>query len=119
MSLRNVLGDVAIKSVAARPAGTYSSGPIANPGATSNVVAMVHASAVSGSTQTLDVAIQTSPDNSTWSTVTGGSIAQMSAVGNSMCNAYITDEYVQILATVGGTGTPTVTFRVEVMVIPS
>lgn len=118
MSLRNVLGDVAIKSSAA-VAGTYASGPIANPGATSNVIAMVHVSAVSGTTKTLDVAIQTSPDNSTWTTVPGGSIAQMSAVGNSMCNAYCTDEYIQVLATVAGTGTPIVTYRVFTLVIPS
>lgn len=118
MSLRQVLGDVALKS-AAQPAGTYASGPIANPGATSNVVALVHVSAVSGTTKTLDVAIQTSPDNTTWTSVTGGSIAQMSAVGNSICNAYIADQYVQVLATVAGSGTPIVTFRVEVMVIPA
>jgi hypothetical protein len=118
MSLRPVLGDVALKS-AAQAAGTYASGPIANPGAVSNVIALVHVTAVSGTTHTLDVAIQTSPDNSTWTSVTGGSIAQMSAAGNSMCNAYCNDEYVQILATVAGTGTPIVTFRVEVMVIPS
>lgn len=118
MSLRNVMADVALPHLL-RTAGTYGSGPIANPGATSNVIAHVYCSAVAGSTHTLDVAIQTSPDNSTWTSVTGGGITQMTAAGNAVCNAFCNDEYIQILATVGGSVSPSATFRVVVEVIPS
>lgn len=119
MSLRTVLADTALPLVAARPAGTYASGPIANPGAISNAVAWVYVSAVGGGgTHLLDVTFQTSPDNSTWTSVTGGGITQMSAVGSAVCYAGIADMYVQVLATVSGTSAPTVTFKVDVMVIP-
>lgn len=119
MSLRTVSGDIALPFATARAAGTYSSGPIANPGATSDVLALVYVAAVAGTTHTLDVALQTSPDNSTWTSVTGGGITQMTAAGNSVAYARCNDEYIQVLATVGGTGSPTVDFKVAVMVIPS
>jgi hypothetical protein len=118
VSLRPMLVDTAIPVATLRAAGTYSSGPIANPGAISNVGLWVFASAVGGTTQTLDVVIQTSPDGSTWTSLTSSAITQMTAIGSAQSNAYVPAEYIQVLATVGGTGSPTVTFRVEVLVVP-
>lgn len=118
MSLKAILGDVVLPS-AARNAGTYSSGPIANPGATSNVVVLAHVSAVNGATPALDVVLQTSNDGSSWSSVASSATPQLTAAGNTMANALVDDDYIQVLATVAGAGTPAVTFRVAVMVIPS
>lgn len=114
--LREVLGMVAIPT-SAMGAGTYTSGPIANPGIAASVVAHVHASTVSGTTQTLNVSIQSSNDNVTWTTIPGSAAAQLTGVGNSSTNAYADDDYIQIIAVVGGTGTPVVTFRVSCLVV--
>lgn len=118
MSLRMPLADIVLKQTTAAP-GTYATGPLANPGAASYVMVFVQVTAVAGSTHTLDVAIQTSPDNSTWSSLTGGSITQLTAAGGAVCSALVNDEYVQVLATVGGSVSPTVSFNVAVMVIES
>ena len=103
--------------LSSRGAGAYGTGPVSNPGQTNNVIAMVFVSAGSGTTHTLDVAIQTSPDNSTWTTVASG--AQITATtGSQLITAYVGSTlYAQVLATVGGTGTPTKTFNVGVLVM--
>jgi hypothetical protein len=102
--------------LAQQSAGTYSTGPVSSPGNANNVVALIFVSAVSGATHTLDVAIQTSPDNSTWTTV--ASATQMTAAGQQLVTAYIgSDEYGQIVATVAGTSTPTVTFNLAALVL--
>lgn len=118
MSLKPILGNVVLPS-AARGAGTHASGPITNPGGTSNVVALVHCTAVSGTSPTLDVVLQTSPDGSTWTSVASSATTQLTAAGNAMSNALVDDDYIQVLATVGGSATPTATCRVAVLVIPS
>lgn len=119
MSLRTVSGDIALPFATARAAGNYSSGPIANPGATSDVVALVHCTAITGTSPTVDVVLQTSPDNSTWTSVTGGATAQLTAAGNAVAYARCDAEYIQVKATIGGTASPTADFQVAVMVIPS
>jgi hypothetical protein len=116
MSLRTVLGDVVLKS-AAQPAGTYSSGPVSNAGAAGSVVVLVHISAVSGSSQSLIVKLQSSPDASTWSDIPGATSTTLTALGSTSFNALVDNVYVQAVATVGGTGTPIVTFRVAVLVL--
>ena len=118
MALRNLMGDVAIPTSALRAAGTYASGPIANPGATSNVGVGLHVSAVGGSTQTIDCVLQTSPDGTTWTSLTSSATPQLTGVGNAYSNAFVPAEFIQVLATVGGTGSPTATFRVIVTVLP-
>lgn len=118
MSLRTVLGDVVLRGTAA-VAGTYSSGPIANAGMAGSVDVLVHISAVGGSSQTLNVKLQSSPDASTWTDIAGASATQLTAVGSTAFNAAVADQYVQAVATVGGTGSPTVTYRVAVMVFSS
>lgn len=114
-SLRPVLGELVL-DIAQRGAGAYPTGPISNPGYANTILVLVYVSGVTGTTYTLDAAIQTSPDASTWTTVQ--SMTQMTGVGQSVLTACIdTAEYGQVLATVGGTGSPTVTFSLAVMVI--
>lgn len=115
MGLRAVQGDVALPS-AARGAGTYVSGPVANPGVASDVVLLVHATATSG-TPTLNASLEESTDGTSWTAVPGSSIAQLSAAGNASANARITKPYVQVTSVVAGT-TPSVTYRAAVLVIP-
>lgn len=100
-----------------RGAGAYATGPVANPGQVNNLLAMVYVSAGSGTTHTLDVVIQTSPDRSTWTTVTSGTQIT-GATGTQLLYAYVgSDLYAQVQATVGGTGTPTKTFNIGVLVL--
>jgi len=116
MSLRTVLGDVVLRGTAA-VAGTFSSGPIANAGQAGTVQVLVAISAVGGSTQTLNVKLQSAPDAATWTDIPGAASTQLTAVGGTSFNAAVADSYVQAVATVGGTGSPTVTYRVAVMVM--
>lgn len=115
MGLRNALGDLALPS-AARGAGTYQSGPVANPGVAADVLLLVHVSATSG-TPTLNCSLEQSDDGASWSAVPGSGAAQLTAAGNAVANARPTASYVRVTATVAGT-TPSVTFRVAVLVIP-
>lgn len=116
MGLRPVLGDVALPS-AARTAGTFTSGPVAPPGAVTSVLMAVHASATSG-TPTLDVSLEQSADGSSWSAVTGSAATQLTAAGNRATSARITANYVRVTSTVAGT-TPSVTYEVVLYVLPS
>lgn len=115
MGLREVLGDIALTFTAAG-AGTVTSGPIANSGVAADVMLLVHVSAVSG-TPTLNASLEQSADGSSWAAVTGSAITQLSAAGNAVANARVTANYVRVTATVAG-GTPSVTGRATVLVIP-
>lgn len=116
MSLNNPLADVALPS-AQRVAGTFASGPIANPGSADYVLFLVDVSAAEGDTHTLDVVLQTAPDGSTWTSVTRSAITQITTTtGYAFGFSATADEYVQVLATVGGTNVPKVTFSVAVVV---
>jgi hypothetical protein len=59
--------------------------------------------AASGTTPTLDVKVQTSPDGTTWTDVSGGSFTQ--ATGTTTQHKVISniDRYVRHVATIGGT----------------
>jgi hypothetical protein len=116
MGLRNVMGDVVLTGTAAS-AGT-NSGPIAPAGVAADVVCHIHVTAATGTTPTLAVAIEQSADNSSYSAVTGGGTsANITAAGNATINARITQPYVRVTSTIGGT-TPAVTYRVLALVIP-
>lgn len=115
MGLRNVMGDVALTGTAAS-AGA-SSGPIANPGQAADVVLHVQCTAATGTTPTLDVKLEESTDNSTYTTVTGSAATQLTAAGTASSNGRITKPYVRVTSTIGGT-TPAITYRALVLVIP-
>ncbi|WP_242890257.1 hypothetical protein [Actinomadura litoris] len=116
MGLRPVLGDEALPS-SARAAGTFTSGPVANAGAATAVLLMVHVSATSG-TPTLNASLEESADGSSWTAVAGSSTAQLTAAGNAVAVAAVTKNYVRVTSTVAGT-TPSVTFRALLLVLPS
>jgi hypothetical protein len=116
MGLRPLLGDVALPS-AARGAGTYTSGPVANAGMATDVLLTVHATASSG-TPTLDVSLEESADGTTWTAITGSAITQLTAAGNKVAAANISKNLVRVTSTVGGT-TPSVTYRAVLMILPN
>lgn len=100
-----------------RTAAAYSSGPLVNAGEAEHVVFYVDVSAASGDTHTLDVILQTSADASSWSSVTRSAITQITATtGYAYGFAAVANQYVQVLATVGGTNVPTVTFSVVAVI---
>lgn len=57
-----------------------------------------------GSSPTLDVAVQTSPDNATWTTI--ASFAQQTAAGSTHKTFGPLDRFVRVTETIGGTGGP-------------
>lgn len=67
--------------------------------------------AVSGTSPTLDVTVQTSPDASTWTPV--GTFTQKTTAGTQTKNFIGLDRYVQVAWVIGGTGSPSVTFDVS------
>jgi hypothetical protein len=114
MSFRSVIGDVALAGVL--PAGANNSPAVGVPGSVADVVVMVHVSAVSGTTPTLNVTLEQSADGSTgWTAVTGGAVTQLTAAGSALANAAVTQPYIRVVATVGGTASPTVTGRVALL----
>ena len=63
--------------------------------------------AVAGTNPTLDTAVQTSPDNATWTTI--ASFAQKTGTGSEHKNFTGLDHWVRLSHTVGGTGSPSFT----------
>jgi hypothetical protein len=117
MTLHTPLADFAFPSQT-QAAGTFSSGPLDVAGGANFAVAFVNVSAAGGTTHTLDVKLQSSNDGSTWADLPGGAITQITGTANSaIASALVNDDYVQAVATVGGTGSPTVTFAVGVLII--
>jgi hypothetical protein len=115
MGNRPVYGDVAFTS-AARTA-TASSGPIAAAGQATLCIMLVHCTAASGTTPTLDAALEGSADNSSYAAITGGAATQLTAAGNRVACALATTNYVRVTATIAGT-TPSFTFSASVIFIP-
>jgi hypothetical protein len=114
MALQYVFGQIVLPS-ASRGAGTFPSGPIINAGEADVAIMMVSATAIGG-TPTLDAVLQTSPDGTTWTSLTPTAITQLSAAGQQMTFGIVTAfEFVQVLTTVAGTATPTVTHSVSVV----
>jgi hypothetical protein len=115
-ALRTVLAELALPSATQAP-GTYVSGQIANPGYAMWVDVSVHVSAVTGASPTLDVHLESSPDNVTWALIPGTLITQLTAAGNARCSCLVNSQYVRVTSIVGGSAT-TVTYAVATLVIP-
>ncbi|SRR6266536_3248264 len=115
MGNRPIYGDVALAS-AARTAST-TSGPIAAAGQATLCILLVHCTAASGTTPTLDVALEGSADNSSYSSVANSGVTQLTAAGNRISTALVTTNYVRVAVTIGGT-TPSFTFSASVLFIP-
>jgi hypothetical protein len=113
MSFRSVIGDVALSGTLT---ATTSSAAIAAPGGAADVLVMVHMSAVTGTGPTLTVTLEQSADGATgWAAVAGGASAALTAAGNAVANAAVTQPFIRVTATIGGT-TPSFTGRVAVVV---
>lgn len=114
MGLRPVMGDTALP-LAARAGGTFTSGTVAPSGAAGDVVLLVHCTAATGTTPTLDVSLEESSDGTTWTAITGSGVTQLTAAGNRIANATPSKTFVRVTSTVAGT-TPSVTFRAALLI---
>jgi hypothetical protein len=74
------------------------------------LVAKLLVTAVSGTSPTLDAKIQHSTDNSTWTDLSVTLQGQITAVGEYHIPFNTDDEYVRLVATIGGT-TPSFTYE--------
>ncbi|WP_327679491.1 hypothetical protein [Kitasatospora sp. NBC_00458] len=116
MALRPVLADLAL-APAARTA-SVTSGPVAAAGQATTVLLGVHCTTATGTTPTLDVALEESADGSSWTAVTGSGAAQLTAAGTRTAFATVTKNYVRVAAVIAGT-TPSFTFSAAVYVLPN
>jgi hypothetical protein len=112
--LESAQGDLAL-TLTAQGAGTVTSGPITSAGKAGHVLLMVHVSAITGTTPTLNTSLEQSADGSSWAALTGSATAQITTAVNAVAYAYPTANYVRVTATVGGT-TPAVTARIATLV---
>ncbi len=94
---------------------TTQSSSFAAPGAAIHVVGYFHATAVTGTTPTLVVSFEQSPDQTTWTAIAGSSSATLTAAGNVTCNCIATDDYVRMVLTLGGTS-PSFTGTASVLI---
>lgn len=77
--------------------------------------AILEVGAVSGTTPTLDVKLQESDDNSTWSDIAGGAFTQVTAATQrQVIRVLRSKRYCRGYATVGGT-TPSFTLSLEIL----
>lgn len=81
-------------------------------------IVIVDSAAGTGTTPTLDLKLQSSPDNSTWTDVSGAAFTQIiNAASQQIFGIDVTkcQRYVRAVATIGGT-TPSFTFSVNMAV---
>ncbi|MEV6571864.1 hypothetical protein [Streptomyces sp. NPDC051577] len=114
MPARPVQGDVALPPLARTANAT--SGPVAAAGAAQAAVLLVQCSAASGTTPTLDAVLEESADGTSWSTVTGSGITQLTAAGNRVGGGAVTKNYVRAALTIGGT-TPSFTCSATILFV--
>ncbi len=112
--LTTARGDSALV-LTAQGAGTVTSGPIDQSGAAGFVVLLVHCTAATGTSPTLNVTLeQSATGTSGWAAITGGAVAQLSGAGNALAFAAASQPFVRVSATVAGT-TPAVTATIAII----
>lgn len=117
MSLVATQAELAVASAARTASG--NSGPITGAGKMAQVLLMVHCTAASGTSPTLDVSLEQSADGTSWAAITGSAATQLTAAGNRTAGALATANYVRAVWTIGGTDTPTFTFSISVLTAPN
>lgn len=113
MSMRFPTGDVVLSGTFG--AGTHRSGPIGAASTVADVLVSTHVTAATGTTPSVSVALEQSDDGTSWTAVPGSSSGALTAAGNNISSAAITQQFARVAATVTGT-TPNVTLRVAVIV---
>jgi hypothetical protein len=109
------LAGIALDSSVRGP-GVYTSASLKHPDADNgHFVMFLYVGDVTG-TPELTCSFESSSDGgATWGTVPGTSIPALSAPGHASANVVVDpDNDVRVTSTVGGTGSPTVTYRVMV-----
>jgi hypothetical protein len=108
-------GDIAL-TLAGQGAATVKSSPFGASGAAAYVLVMVHCTAITGTTPTLDVSVEeSSTGESAWTAVASSGTPQITAAGNYLAFSVPAKNFVRVSAAVAGT-TPSVTAKVAVMV---
>lgn len=108
---RNVNGEVAISGVL--PSGATNSPALGTGGTASNVLVGIHMTANSGTSPTLTVKLQDSADASSWTDLAGATTAALTPTGNAVLYGRSPKAFVRVVATVGGSATPTVTATIS------
>jgi hypothetical protein len=107
-------GDLAL-TLTAQAGATVKSGPVGAAGSAAFVLMMVHCTAITGTTPTLDVSLEESTSGETaWTAVAASGTSQITAAGNFVAFAVPTKNFVRVSATVAGT-TPSVTAKVAIL----
>lgn len=113
--LTSAQGDIAL-TLTAQGAATVKSAPFGAAGSAAYVLVMVHCTAITGTTPTLDVSLEESITGETgWTAVAASGTPQITAAGNYLAFAVPARNFVRVSATVAGT-TPSVTAKAAVMV---
>ena len=77
-------------------------------------IVVVDVTAVSGTSPTLDITVQTSADNSIWATLT--TFTQITSVSTNIKFISNIGKYVRVKYTIGGSSTPTFTMTSKISV---
>lgn len=81
-------------------------------------IVFLNVTAVSGTTPTLTVQVQTSDDGgTTWYNLPGGAFAQQTAIGTSAIQVNTFGDTIRVTSTIGGTS-PNFTYAVKAIVKP-
>jgi hypothetical protein len=106
MATLSEFGALELLAPATRTASANGAGvdlqPYTNPGGR-NVKAVLDVGTVTGTSPTLDVKMQQSDDNSTFSDISGAAFAQQTAAGLNELHFVATKRYVRAVATIAGT----------------
>lgn len=111
MALTMLAGDNALTG--ALPSGANNSPAYVLGNGSGSFFVGVHTTAVSGTSPTLTVKVQDSPDGTTWTDISGLATSALSTA-----NVFATvfghspNKFVRVVGTVGGSATPTVTATV-------
>ncbi len=102
-----------VKGSAGAVTATQTSGKINAGGYGASVKAFLNISAVSGTSPTLLIAFQDSPDNANWYPITGGAFSSQTATGQNTLTLTNVGPYLRAVQTLGG-ATPSFTFDLSV-----
>lgn len=113
-TLDRQVGQIVVPLAALAATQTGPSVDFGKAGVGKSITVNVHATAVSGTSPTLDCKLQDSADDVTYADITGASTTQITAAGNRVFAGYTTKRYVQVVATLGGSAGPSVTAAISV-----
>lgn len=109
MPFRHAIVDQLLAPAARTGSGTSSG---FNKGDLSEGLVLVEVTSASGTNPTLNIVVQTSPDNSAWFDLPGGALSQITQAGNYAAKVENFGKYIRVSYTIGGTA-PSFSFSVR------